>query len=236
MISISITTNRSGYWLRFCEAVARNDVELEVIFVGPVAALPKEELPVLTRFIDVPADFCPALCWEIGAREARGELLGLSCDDFVFSAGFLDAVAAELSKPHHEMDMVTARYVDNGKDSLHEQHMAGGEDMPLLPLAGFYTTESYHKLGGIDRRFVGALWDVDMYMHRYELGGRTFLLSEHECAEVDNSSHSLCERFKSKDELLLADLWPAPRHPSMKRALPRDSWPDWIYQPERKSP
>ena len=221
MISISVSTNRSKYWSRFCEALALNSVELEVIFVGPVSALPRDPLPVPARFIDVPEEICPAQCWEMGARAARGELLGLSCDDFVFSPGFLDAVAVEAGKFSHDMDMISARYVDNGRESLSEQHMASGEDMPLLPLAGFYTTESYHRLGGIDRRFIGTLWDVDLYMHRYSLGGRTVLLEEHSCSELDYSNHSLCSRFKTKDENILAELWPAPRHRGMKRALPR---------------
>lgn len=69
-----------------------------MIFVGPAG--PEDgSLSVPTRFIEV-SDLTvgAARCWEIGARAATGELLGLAPDDVVYTTGFLDAVVAETAE------------------------------------------------------------------------------------------------------------------------------------------
>lgn len=227
-LSLSVSTARDVYWRRLCESLAGNAVDFEVIFVGPLGA-GIERLSVPARFIDVPVSVPPPRCWEIGARAALGELLAFGCDDFVFSPGFLDAVAAEAAKSHHRFDMFTARYIDNGVDSLeHQRIRGGGPDMPLLPLGGFAFTEAHHAIGGIDRRFRYAFWDVDLYMSMCEAGGRTTLIEGHECHEQDNFKHALSERpVRQADEELLGAMWPHPVHPGMRRALPRERWEDW---------
>lgn len=115
-VSMVVATNKSTFWSRFCDALSQNSVETEVIFVGPVGSVcPK--LLVQTWFIDVPDRAVGAAkCWEIGARKANGDLLGLATDDVVFTPGFLDAVVAEASKPHNIFDMFSAKYFHNGKD------------------------------------------------------------------------------------------------------------------------
>jgi hypothetical protein len=234
-LSIVVATNKATYWARFCEALAKNDAQMEVIFVGPVGSLLANllssasgnvSLAVPTRFIDIwdPA-VGAARCWEIGARAATGELLGLAPDDCVYSPGFLDAVVAAASLPHNPYDMFTAHYFHNGNDGLSNQHMWSIPEMPLQPVAGFAFTEDHHRIGGIDKRFHGVFWDADLYLHMYQLGGRTTLLGDHICHE-QNADHSLYGHNNGADAVVLQSLWPAPVHPGMQRASERQRWED----------
>ena len=222
-LSIAVATNRSIYWVRFCEALAKNDTQVEVIFVGPVG-VGVTDLAVPAWFINVPDPAVGAArCWEVGARAATGDLLGLAADDCVYSPGFLDALVKEASKPHHPYDMFSARYHVSGTDNTGQQRMWSMPEMPLVPVGGFAFAGPYHRLGGIDRRFHGVFWDSDLYMHMYQLGGRTTLLADHVCDE-QNHEHVLYGANHGADQAVLHELWPAPLSPDMHRASPRERW------------
>lgn len=226
-LSLAVATNRDIYWRRFCESLAKNDVEMEVIFVGPVNG-GMRDLPGPTRFIDVPdPEIGPARCWEIGARAATGDLLALPPDDVVYSPGFLDAVAAAASQAHNPHDLFTARYIHNGEDSIGSQRMHSVPGLPLLPVGGFTYTEAHHRIGGIDRRFSGVFWDSDLYMHLCTLGGTTTMLGGHTCSE-ENPAHNLYGRYNGIDGPVLEMLWPSPLVPGMQRTAPRERWGEYV--------
>ena len=132
-LSISVATIRPTFWKRLCDSLAQNNVELEVIFVGPIAERPK---------------------------------LSVSC------------------------------------------------------------TASHHKLGGIDRRFHGAVWDADLYMHMYSLGGRTHMLPKHTCNEEHGEQPHLFQNACGLDLPLLDSLWPNPPYIDMQRLDVRKRWED----------
>lgn len=223
-ISISVSVNRVDHLDRFCNALAHNSVDLEVIFVGPVKKFIEMPFAVPTRFIDVPGQVGAAQCWAIGAHEAKGDLLGFASDDVVYSQGFLDDVEKQASLLHQPNDMFTARYFFNNRDQFGEgMRIRGYPYMPTLPVCGFSFTEDHIKLGGIDRRFRAVLWDSDLYMHMYSLGGHVTVLDNHSCDEV-NGVNGLFERNAGYDWPVLEKFWPPPISADMKRALPRETW------------
>lgn len=226
-LSIVVATNKQTYWKRFCEALAKNNAEFEVIFVGPVGD-GINNLPVATKFIDVPEKEIGAVqCWEIGARAAKGELLGLVTDDCVFTPGVLDAVVIAASKCKNRFDMFSARYIHNGEEQLYAHRMWCQADMPFLPIGGFTFTETHHYMSGLDSRFHGCFWDSDLYMHQYQMGGRTTLLNDYSYSE-QNEKHDLFTKYASRDGEVLNMLWPAPRVANMQRALARIPFPDYV--------
>lgn len=226
-LSVVVATNRNAFWRGFCDSLANNRAEMEVIFVGPIG-IGEPGLPVPSRFIDIPDPTVGAArCWEIGARAASGDLLGLMADDCVLSPGCLDAVVSAASLPHHPCDTFTARYFHNGHDESAGQRMWSIPAMPLLPVGGFGFTEAHHALGGIDKRFHAVFWDADLYMSLHAAGGRTTLLDGHTCHE-QHTSHSLYHLNAPHDGEVLMRMWPQPLHPDMQRAEARQPWEDWV--------
>lgn len=227
-LSIVVATNKAAYWKRLCMALSKNDAEFEVLLVGPVGD-GADNLPVDVKFIDVPeTDIGAVQCWEIGARAAQGEVLGMVTDDCVFSPGCLDAVVKAASLKHNAFDMFTAAYVHNEQPQLYAHRMWCQPHMPFLPVGGFTYTETHRYMGGLDSRFFGCFWDCDLYMHQYQLGGRTTLLEGHTYTEQD-VSHKLHTAHAPQDGELLKVLWPEPLSPSMCRTSPRIPFLD--YEP-----
>ena len=223
-LRIVVATNRTQFWEQFVTYMSQNSVEHEILFVGP--AMEHPSVPAHVSFVDVPPHASGAArCWEIGARMAKHELLGLMPDDVLFTSGFLDAVVEEAAKPHHCYDTFTARYMHNGKDSLADQRMWGDPALPLLPLCGFSYADAHYKIGGIDKRFNAVFWDSDLYMHMNQLGGGVTLLYEYMCYE-HRIEHDLCNQHAAHDGKVLAELWPGPFGPEMKRTSERQRWED----------
>lgn len=212
-VTIALSTNRPHYWHRFCENVSHNNCELEVIFVGPSGRM--DGLPLSPRFIN--SNAMPALCWEIGARAATGDLLCLSGDDFCYDPGFFDHVVAAAKLRRAKFDMFSGRYVHNGKEQIAGQMMLSGPNMPLLPVAGCGYTEDHHKLGGIDKRFQATLWDTDLYQRFFQAGGGTTLLPGHAIREVGHDS-TMFVKYSEIDKVLLRRLWFKDGHPTLERS------------------
>jgi len=66
----------------------------------------------------------------------------------------------------------------------------------------------YRELGGIDRNFIGIMWDLDIAMRAYESGGKVILSDVYinedrgKCAESN-----LWGEFWGPDRTLLESLW-----------------------------
>lgn len=202
-LSVVMSTNRPHYWQRCYDYLAKNSIETEVVLVGPSV---KNNHPTSLKTVAINSNELPALCWEIGARHATGDLLCLTCDDFIHSDGFFDDVAKIASTNYRKFDSFTPRYVHNDKEQIAGQMMLGIKCMPLLQVAGVMYTSDYLELKGVDRRFRATLWDTDIYMRAFEKGGRTTLLCGHTIHEVGRDS-MMFVNFSSGDKVVLDDLW-----------------------------
>jgi hypothetical protein len=209
-ISVVVSTNKPLYWQRLCESLSHNSVEFEVIFVGPLSR-PVYSPPVSAGFFSVPTRFFtnnanPTLCWELGARKAKGQLLCLAPDDFIFSPHYLDD-AVEAAKSMGKFDMVTGRYSIDGVDTpIEKQTMFSIPGMPLLPIGGITFTASHHELGGLDCRLKGVLWDTDLYSRFVWAGGKTIMLERHKTREESNQ-HNMWNRYSPDDVFVFRVLW-----------------------------
>ncbi len=226
-VSVPTSTNRPTFWRRFCEALSKNSVELEVIMVGPFDDAAKEiKLPIPVRYIQSNAN--PTLAWEIGARQATGDFLSFGADDFCLSPGFLDD-AVKAYQNLTEFDMIAARYYKNNEDLFGGMRLSSIPDMPLTPVHGVVRASAHKSAQGIDRRFHAVLWDADLYMRFYQAGGRTTLLEGHRIDEIDHNSEtgftilddtSLFTRNCVRDHQVLSDMWFVGGRPQLFRNAP----------------
>lgn len=230
-MSMVVATNRFDFLKRFCASFGRDAIvrerreQFEVVFVGPLNDDPNNyQVPV--RFIQ--SDKQAALCWEIGARAARGRLLGLAADDCIFSDGYLDnvVVMAEAARRQgRHYDMFTGRYLHNGQCQLAGQRMMSVPGMPLLPIGGFTFTATHHLLGGVDSRFRAVLWDTELYMNFVQKGGVCHLVGGHTCHEVNPTSKLFVDNHV-RDQAVIQSIWFRNGRPQLTRNGPRERYGD----------
>lgn len=200
-LSVVVSSIRPHRWYNFCTYVSKNNLSLEVIFVGPPSNIDINSFPVPARFYKTNCN--AARCWAIGSYFARSEFIVHAADDCYFSHSFFDTAVDILSRSG-PLDMVTALYVRDHANQLHDMRMAPG--MPLLPVGGVTRLQGFHTVGGIDKRFHSVVWDSDLYTRFIVKGGSTILLDKHEYHELSNES-SLFEIHHRPDKTLLDLLW-----------------------------
>lgn len=193
-----------------------NEVSFEVIFVGPNP--PKEKMPDNFRYIETSVK--PGQCYEIGAREAKGEYIHTPGDDFTFSLDYLNNAYKYISMLDKDKVLVSCRCRHvNGKSDINRVHTDHGfvldaiaENAPFNAIAPFFRRDLWYKLGGLDRRFYGSFNDVDLQHRFYEVGFRPFLapeciVEENTFYQVEKRSESLLVRCCEDAGKLLRSLW-----------------------------
>ena len=86
--------------------------------------------------------------------------------------------------------------------------ISGDESTPIMPLAGLRLRSSLNFVGGIDKRFIGVNYDLDLAMRFYERGGFTFFsdVFAHERLDLRSKSR-LWDENQQHDRRLLNSLW-----------------------------
>ena len=220
-VTVVVSTNKTTYWQRFCDAIAQNNLPVDIIMVGPLGNQ-GIKLPVSVRHIKSNAR--PAMCWAIGCREATNEFVCPAADDCIFTPHFFDAAVAAM--PHlGEFDMLTGRYFNNGCDQFGGMRIMSVHSMPLLPVGGVSRTASYRKLGGIDKRFHAVVWDTDLYQRHLEAGGTTTLMEGHSYHEVSDG-HSMFVANHEADVSTLRSFWFTGKQPNLHRSRPVEPYTD----------
>jgi hypothetical protein len=226
--SLSASALRPWLWERFLALLEGNNVSYEVIFVGDRP--PSGSLPDNVTYIQ--SSVKPAQCSEIASRRARGETILHFSDDCVFSKKALDVLYSRvMSEP--TLTIVFPRYLlmkfcderatGKGFRVVHEQ-MYGPDDQknflndpncPLMAVCGCMRKSLWDWLGGIDARFVAALWDVDVAMRLYQLGGKVviddYAVLTEICFEAGADASRLFNEYGfTHDAKVLDSLWLRP--------------------------
>lgn len=204
--TVVIACNRELYFNNLNHLINNNDIE--VILVGPI------QHPIIPT---ISIQCKPAQAWAIGAHHTKTDKLCFSTDDCIFTPGFFEAANEELNKIQNKSTLITAKYIKNNIDQLHDMRLLGIPHMPLLPVCGVMWTSKYHELGGIDRRFNGALWDTDLAMRCLENGGETIMLDSYTVHEDNVHDNHLYSNNKNHDLELLKSLWFINGQPQLTR-------------------
>ena len=209
VVSVIATAYRTGNWMSTYNNIGKPSlVDLEFIFVGPNA--PNYNLPKNFRFIQSAVK--PTQCIEIAARNATGDFIMQISDDCLFKTKHpIDKLYKTFLRNESEKIIVSSRYLMDGVmiplDSC--RLINGDPKSPLMPLALLMKRSLYNRLGGIDKNFIAILWDLDIAMRLYSIGGKVVmsrvLLNEDRGAA--SLGGSLCVDYYKIEMEYLHSLW-----------------------------
>ncbi len=206
-IGIIASAHRPQNWMDLYKSIGQNDIEFELVFVGPNP--PDYELPKNFRFIKSLVK--PTQCFEIAFRNTTAEYVMSIADDCEFNTPQpLDKLYDLYKSCNCDKVIVSPRMMTNGEDQSHFAHrfFTNEDSSPVMPLGCFMSKKFYRDLGGIDRNFIGIMWDCDIAMRAYALGGRVVLSDVYVNEDRSKSVGSnLCNEFWGHDRTLLESLW-----------------------------
>jgi hypothetical protein len=210
--SIIAPAIRSYWYRRFYDNINNgNPSPFEIIFVGDAPAC-GETLPENFKYIFTEVTNWTQ-CMEIAARNATGEYLLMAADDMIFSPGFMSRL--EYYLPRFDMDktFITFRYRQNDKGC--DEALIFAKDVrnaPVIGVGGLFKREVWNSTGGLDRRFPGALAEIDMIYRFYGKGYSLFIppdiwINEEVSRENQLYHHTMFGRTGIFGMKMLKKLW-----------------------------
>jgi len=206
-IDIVAPAHRPQNWMSLYDSIGDNQVDFELIFVGPNP--PNYELPKNFRFIKSLVK--PTQCLEIAYRNSSAELVMNIADDCMFKTlRPLDKLYKAYKKYNNEKLLLSCRYTTNGIDESHFTHRFNISDptSPIMPACALMSKKLFNNVGGIDSNFIAVMWDLDIAMRVYASGG-CVIISDVIIDEDrgKNAGNFLCSEFWGHDRTLLESLW-----------------------------
>ncbi len=205
-IAICSSAHRPQNWMALYKSIGDNDVEFELVFVGPNP--PDYELPKNFRFIR--SIVKPQQCLEIAVRNTTADLIMLNfTDDCEFQGSRpLGRLYQTYKSYNNDKIILSCRYMMDGIDLSSSAHHFSDSSSPIVPLAALMSRKLYRDIGGIDRNFQAIFGDLDIAMRVYALGGKVVIsdvyLNEDKSKRAGSS---LCTEFWEHDRGLLDSLW-----------------------------
>jgi len=204
IITVFGTAIKTQHWKRVYAQLGReNTIPFELIFAGDKK--PDFELPKNFRHIYTTVK--PSQCNEIASREASGEYLMQIADDTRFNVpNLLNEFMKHFNAQKSDNVVVMPAYGPNFEANPIWSHFTD-EDLtsPPMGVGSFLRTDTFKMLGGIDRRFVGTHWDVDVYMRAREIGGYVHIARDIVASE-DGGENKLIHECHG-DKALLHSFW-----------------------------
>ena len=222
-ISIFASAHRPQNWMDLYKSIGENDVEFELVFVGPNQ--PDYRLPNNFRFIRSLVK--PTQCLEIALRNTTADLVMNIADDCMFEESRpLDRLYETYKNYNNDKIILSCRYMLNGEDLSESAHF-DGMSSPVMPLAGLMSRNLLMSIGGIDKNFIAIMWDSDIAMRVHALGGDVILSDVFLEEDLDKSAGSeLCNEFWEHDRGLLFSLWKKNGKVHLRRTKPVEPFDD----------
>lgn len=202
-ICICATACKPNLWNKLYDSIGYNQVDFELIFVGPNP--PKEKLPYNFKYIY--SQVKPAQCFEIAVRATDADYILHIADDFEFRT---DRPLDKLLACHKINSIVSTKYMQNEEKlplSIYKFFANYNCDW-VMPINSFLEKKLWERIGGIDKNFIAIYWEIDIAMRVRELGGEIILSDVYvnESKEGD-SGKDLWGRIALKDRKTLERLW-----------------------------
>jgi len=205
-ISAYMTSIRPYRWMKIHEMLSKTRLSFEIVIVGPIEA--DFELPVEIKFFK--SNVKPSQCQHTAATLCQGEMLLQIVDDIEYQDGAINAMFEIVKKDKN--CMATCSFFADNRNFKLTQNMQGepNDSIPLLPVCGLYPREAYKKIGGIDKRFLGVMGELDLYM-RLSVAGYKTVFVDYICNENTQfqrkDSSSLCNKYFAIDRPVVVSLW-----------------------------
>ena len=113
-VSIIASSIRTHWWTCFLTSLKSNTVKYEVIFVGSVK--PTFDIALYPELKHIYTTVKPAQAYEIGFRQAQGELIHWSADDAEYDPHALDYVYDSYTFKNDYKLMIALSTFENGRD------------------------------------------------------------------------------------------------------------------------
>jgi len=173
-VSVITASNRPELWTDAYENINKDvgDLKFEYIFVGPVE--PGFELPNNVRYIKT-NNIKVTQCFEIGIREAKGDMLLFQADDVKFWDKGMFGIYSRYLELCAEFGDDNVVVVPGFKDTYVPSKLRYNkyEAAPIASLnSALVSKDLLDRIGGIDTRLVGVYWDCDLAMRLHEIGVR----------------------------------------------------------------
>lgn len=181
-VSIVASAVRVKEWGKFLTSLESNRCKYEVIFVGSVPPYITEGNNPHLKWIESKA--CPAECYSIGFKMAKGRLIHWTADDCIYSKCCLDEIWTRWLDEKKEKIILEPLLFENYGKGWHEnsgtQKFNSQWFSPLMAPFGFMSREWFNKLGGIDRNFTHGQYENDLVLRAMEDGGKVKIVHEAE--------------------------------------------------------
>ena len=222
-ISIFAPALRPQNWMDLYKSIGENDVEFELVFVGPNQ--PDYRLPNNFRFIRSLVK--PTQCLEIALRNTTADLVMPMADDTFFKRSRpLDRLYETYKNYNNDKIILSCRYMLNGEDLSESAHF-DGINSPIMPLAGLMSRNLLMNIGGYDKNFIAIQGELDIAMRVHALGGDVILSDVFLEEDKDkNAGSELCNEFWGHDRGLLKSLWTKNGKIHFCRTKPVESFDD----------
>jgi GT2 family glycosyltransferase len=170
-ISFVATAFRTANWMNIYNSLSKNDINFEIVFVGPNK--PNFLLPNNFHFIQ--SQVKPVQCVEIAMKSANGDLIVIIADDLDFVGERpIKKMLDEYKKINDYKTILSCRLMEDGKpfDLKFQRFDVNDESSPLVPIAGIMSRKLLNEVGGLDKRFIASMYDIDLSMRVLEAGGK----------------------------------------------------------------
>ena len=206
-ITLFAASARPHHWMDLYNHIGENQTPYEIVFVGPNK--PDFELPGNLRFIE--SNTKPTQCFEIGRRNATADLVMNISDDCTFVGDHpIDRLYETYQSYSNYKIIVSCRYMIGGNLDRLQDHLFFVKDptSPVMPMHSLMSQKLYDEIGGVDRNFIAVMWDLDIAMRAYAVGGNVVIsdVRSNEMKEK-NSGINLCAEYWLPDRPLLESLW-----------------------------
>ena len=226
LISIIASAVRPDNWIGLYENVGENDIDYELVFVGPNE--PSVTLP--DNFKHIKSNVKPAQCVEIAARHASGTHLLWTADDHLFTDERpLDRLWERYSSfDRDDIVVSTAMDAPEGWNRFVQYEL----ESPKLALCGLMSMSLWRAVGGVDRRFIAVNWDHDVCMRVIEQGGEIVESDVFMDVDIvlpdkpDSRGTLLYDEVRSYDSALLKSLWSSENNKDFSRTSPLEPLSD----------
>ncbi len=228
-ISLVASSIRPRLWLTMFDSLKDNKLNWELIVVGDV----KPDYPLADNIKYIYSKVKPAQCYEIGFRQARGELIHWTADEAVYDYEKFDSLDTmyKYYKSFNDYKVITAFTVmeDNG-DSFSitsSSHRIGDKTTPRVACFGCISRKFMSELSGYDYRFITGQAENDLCMRALKVGGRIKFCKEalvavfHPNAHADNQIDSKFRKWYKDSRAFLDKCWfEVPNVVAKKRLIP----------------
>lgn len=231
--SIVMSSIRPNLWKSVLISLIHNNINIEVIFVGDKILDKNIILSSNIKYTHIVSSVKPSQAYEIGFREAKGELIHWSADEAIYEPNSIDKMY-EFYKSFDEHKLITGFTVkeNNGKtfSITSNGHFIGDSTTPRMACFGVINKIFMKELGGYDRRFITGQGENDLCLRCYKSGGRiefnpeTIVSVYH--TKIDHKL-SLFRKWYPQSRKFLEDCWfTAPNVIAKERLIPFEPFKD----------